>query len=709
MMIRLLLNGIIAFSLIFLLGGLYLYKSSFTSLDNKLRDFLFLSRGSIDTTSKIVIVDIDERSIVAFGQWPWSRNVIARVLDNLTKANVEMIGLDIVFSESDKTSPAYISKTMGLGLNNPADYDIALMQSFQNTPTVAGYAFSFSKKLKESDSFPNTPAVIIESNLPKAEYLPQAEDVLLNIDLLNESVYSSGFFNNISDESGIVRAIPMMIKYEGFIYPSLVLEMFRIHKQAHQIYLNYDKYGVENILVSDLVIPLNRHGQMNVNFRGPSFHFDYISAKDIFDNSFDKKSVEGKFILVGTSAIGLVDRRPIVYDSEMPGVEIHANALDNLLQEDFIFSSSDQEGMELALIVFMIIFYIFIFSFLEAWYILPTLIFSLIGMYYFYDYMLFTQGQILNIFFPLSALISTLILIVAVDYIYESKKRKMIYSYFAKKVSPDVVKDLLKEERTGLMEAKERNVTVFFSDIRGFTSISENIGSAKRLIDMLNMYMTPMVENIVKNKGTVDKFIGDAIMAYWNAPVEIEDHADLALSSAVEQIQLLEKLNVQIEKKYGFSVEIGIGINTGDATVGEMGSEGRSDYTVIGDSVNLASRLEGLNKVYGSHIIISEFTKLRLKEKYTIRSLDLVQVKGKEEAVEIFEVMVHKIQDKEIQTYEEALGLYRQKRVKEALKIFQDLELNQSHKLYQMYISRCNEAIKQGVENFDPVKRMTSK
>ena len=708
-MFRFFINAIISVGLIFFISSLYLYKSSFSSLDNQLRDFLFVTRGSVDTASKITIVDIDEKSMAAFGQWPWSRDVIARIIDNLTQSNVGMIGLDIVFSEEDKTSPSYISKKMDLSLESPLNYDMLLANSFKKSPLIAGYAFSFNNTYKQSEAFPNTPAIIIESNSPHKQYLPQAKDALLNIDLLNESVYSSGFFNNISDESGIVRSIPMLMKYEGFIYPSLVLEMFRIYKKSQEIYLNYDEHGVENILISDFVIPLDRHGQLNVNFRGPSFHFDYISAIDIFEKKFDKKRVEDKFIFIGTSAIGLVDRRPMVYDSEMPGVEIHANALDNLLQGDFISSSSDQEGMEIVLIIFVIIFFTFAFSFLDAWYILPTLILSLIGMYYFYDYMLFTKGQIINIFFPLTAFILTLIISVAVDYIYESKKRKMIYDYFAKKVSPDVVQDLLKEESRGLIEAKEREVTVFFSDIRGFTSISEKIGSAKKLIEMLNMYMTPMVENIVKKKGTVDKFIGDAIMAYWNAPSKVVNHADLALSSAIEQIQSLKKLNSAIEQKYGFKIEIGIGINTGDATVGEMGSEGRSDYTVIGDSVNLASRLEGLNKGYGSHILISEFTKAKLLEEYTMRSLDLVQVKGKEESVEIFEVICDEIDEEELLKYEKAINLYREKNIQKALEMFKELESTHACTLYAMYIERCISAIENGLDDFDPIKRMTSK
>jgi adenylate cyclase len=222
--------------------------------------------------------------------------------------------------------------------------------------------------------------------------------------------------------------------------------------------------------------------------------------------------------------------------------------------------------------------------------------------------------------------------------------------------------------------------------------------------------MTPMVETITAHQGTIDKFIGDAIMAYWNAPVEVDEHADKAVQSALEQLKLLKVLNQVLQEKFAVTINIGIGIHTGEVTIGEMGSSGRSDYTIIGDNVNLASRLEGLTKVYGARIIISQETKMQLTGTYILRSLDIVQVKGKDHAVEIFEVfMDDNIDFEALSTYEKALMLYRSKELSKAHTLFKDLSENNDDLLYKLYCQRCESALKHGVENFKVITKMQSK
>ena len=260
-----------------------------------------------------------------------------------------------------------------------------------------------------------------------------------------------------------------------------------------------------------------------------------------------------------------------------------------------------------------------------------------------------------------------------------------------KKVSPAVMDYLLEHSSEHLVASKEVEVTVFFSDIRSFTTISEKIGSPDKLISMLNAYMTPMVEDIVRHKGTIDKFIGDAIMAYWNAPLEIANHADEALTSAIEQIELLKKINTIIEPKYDVTIDIGIGLHTGVVTAGDMGAEGRSDYTIIGDNVNLGSRLEGLTKQYGAQILISHATFLKLTREYKIRPIDLVEVKGKNEAVEIHEVICNnkEIEDEEITLYKDAIKFFRDGHVKIAFEMFEMLQEENPSTLYKLYLKRC--------------------
>ncbi len=296
-----------------------------------------------------------------------------------------------------------------------------------------------------------------------------------------------------------------------------------------------------------------------------------------------------------------------------------------------------------------------------------------------------------------------------IDYIFNLRQKQLVMAVFAKKVSASVMNDLIQNSSDTLLKPRNREVSIFFSDIRAFTSISERLGDPERVISMLNTYMTPMVDTITRHHGTIDKFIGDAVMAYWNAPTDVADHADEALKAALEQIGLLKELNLELVQTYGIELEIGIGIHTGEVTIGEMGSIGRSDYTIIGDNVNLASRLESLSKVYGASIIISEETRSQLRHSYPVRSLDIVKVKGKEKAVEIFEVLEKQIAEDELHRYEIALAFYRARKVQEALVAFEWLQQSFTSPLYKLYVKRCRHALDLGEETFEPVTTMSSK
>ena len=285
----------------------------------------------------------------------------------------------------------------------------------------------------------------------------------------------------------------------------------------------------------------------------------------------------------------------------------------------------------------------FDFDFFKFFNALKSTIFSasLVTMYLVFVFWLFESKMVLiNIIYPLSASIGLYMFLSSIYYFFETKQKELIKKKFSKKVSLAVAETLINEDTKDVLEPKEREVSIFFSDIRGFTSISEKLQNPKKVIDFLNFYMTPMAEIITKNGGTIDKFIGDAIMAYWNAPLEVKNHADMAIKSAISQIKRLKKLNIELKKLNFPCIDIGIGINTGLVVVGEMGSSGRSDYTIIVDSVNLASRVEGLCKTYKTNILITEFTKNSLKEEYNIEFVDEVKVRGKKELVKIYKVVV---------------------------------------------------------------------
>ncbi len=680
--------------------------NTFQSIEKRFRDFFFIIRGPKPTSGKVVIVDIDEKSLDREGQWPWERNKVAKILNNLQNLGAGIIGMDIVFAERDKTSPAYLNRFYRLGIKNPPDYDRILAQTIASTPTIPGYIFDM-KYPHPGKTPPNIPAIIVERGEADESMIPEAKGVIPNIKIIQESEYSAGFINTIPDESGMIRGVPMLMRYKNNLYPSISLEMLRIAMGIERIDIVYDRdIGVSSLGLGDFTIPTDRHGRILVNFRGPSHTFDYISAVDILDMNISADRVAGKFVMIGTSAAGLFDMRATPFDNVMPGVEIHANVIDNVLSSDFLSRPGWVDGADLIIYatVLTVVFIVFLFTGAVTQVILLPLF--AFGLYYILDYILFNEKILVNTLFPYIALISGAIGAMVINYLFETRQKMLIMEKFSKKVSPAVVDDILEHGDDNILESREEDVSVFFSDIRSFTTISERLHSPQRVIELLNLYMTPMTDIILQSKGTVDKFIGDAIMAYWNAPRKVEAHPDIALNSAIEQLKTLDELNNEIEERFGFRIAIGIGINSGIVTVGEMGSIGRSDYTIIGDTVNLASRLEGLNKLYGTHLIISENTKKRLKQSYITRELDRVRVKGKSEAIKIFEVIYKDTDEEEIKSYNNALKIYHSGEFEKALELFgKTMEQYGENKLYELYISRCEYYISHPTEReaFDGV------
>lgn len=708
----------VALILFVVLSSIYIFFPKLPdSIDNRLRDYLFTIRGEIPTSQNVVIVDIDEKSLQELGQWPWSRNKVSHILKNLTDAQVAIIGFDVVFAEEDSSSPHKVLNELNIKRENIPNYDLEFAKTVASTPTILGYLFELQDKKYIKKEAPKIPAIYIEKNKKLGDdYLINAKGVVMNIPLVQDNSYSSGFFNNIPDEAGIIRSVPLVISYDDMIYPSLSLELLRILLDTNKVFINYDEQGVSSITVNDIQIPTDRHGRLLVNFRGKEKTFKYISANDIYNNTFDKKDIEGKIVLIGTSAAGLLDLRATPFESVFPGVEVHANVIDNIIQGDFLYKASWVDGADIFIIFTLSILIVLLIKYTPFWMNpIISILFLTITTYVLYE-ILFTYGIVLNIFFPLFTIVLGAILATLFDYFYEIKQEEAIKKKFASKVSKEVMESLLKNVHSNEFEAMEKEVTVFFSDVRNFTKISEKMGNAKKLIEYLNQYMEPMSNIIIKYEGTIDKYIGDAIMAYWNAPADVKNHADKALIASIEQIESLKTLNEKLEKQNKPLIDIGIGLNTGLAVVGEMGSSGRSDYTVIGDAINLGARLESLCKFYDSKINISNFTKERLKEEYIFRFLDLVKVKGKEEPVQIWQVYgkgkASKQMQEELDTYNKAIELYQNSMFLEALEIFKNLDKKEdktNRNIYKIYIKRCEEFIKTPPSNFNGIYEHSTK
>jgi len=413
---------------------------------------------------------------------------------------------------------------------------------------------------------------------------------------------------------------------------------------------------------------------------------------------------------------------------------VHANVLDNILTNSYIAKQSIMDGVNIIHILILSFIFVLIIAYTSPLIsvLLVTILFSF-DMYLLY-YLLFTEGLIFNILFPIITIIIATTTAFITNYFLETRHNSAIKNKFSSKVSKEVMDSLLENYEDNSFVAIEKEITIFFSDVRNFTNISEATGDPKVLIEFLNEYMDPMTDIIINHHGTIDKFIGDAIMAYWNAPGDVKDHATKAVDATLKQLHLLDSLNEKVKKDSRFNnivqmaqkqgvepIDIGIGLNTGMAVVGEMGSSKRSDYTVIGDAINIGSRLESLCKYYGSKCNISEYTKRQLNEfDYIFRFLDLVTVKGKTEPIEIWQIVdynrdesLHKLYKvsknkllEEIDLYHKAIALYKDGEFQNALKIFQTLESDKektNNKIYKIYIQRCEHYIDSPPENFNGV------
>ncbi|WP_462323736.1 CHASE2 domain-containing protein [Desulfoplanes sp.] len=700
----------------------------FKYFDQRFYDILLRNGAKTSHSTVPVIVDLDEASLREYGQWPWPRYRMALLLEKIRQSGALAVGMDIVFAEKDRSSPCVMQQEikndlhLDIGFTGipPAlmDNDVLFGDILAKGSYVLGYYFTFGAGTVSPPSSCTLPplnvSVVKQSGSGGVdEYLYTPDGVVAPIVELATPCPGAGFFNTVPDMDGVLRKTPLAVYWNGSVYPSLALATLLQGIPDQQVILKLSPGGIESMNVGGRVIPLDRHGCLHVHFKGPEKTFTYYSAKDVLADNVPPNVFAGKVVFVGTSAAGLKDLKTIPLDTNYPGVEVHATIVDNILSEDFILRPDWVIGLEFLLLLLAGTTTTMIITWTRSRCVLPVVL-AMGGGIVYGSFFAFRQWSIvLSPVFSLLVLAENFSVLTLLKFFFSEKEKYFFRKAFSKYVSPAVVERIVKNPKRLSLSGEERDVSILFCDIRGFTTISERL-SPDQISSLLHEYFSPMTRVITEHLGTLDKFIGDAIMAFWNAPVDVPGHQLQAVRAAIGMLVTLYSMNEDFQERYGVSLRIGIGLHSGRVSVGNMGSAELFDYTVLGDNVNLASRLEGLTKFYGVTLLVSEDIVAHCGEEFVPQEIDRVRVKGRSRAVTIYNLhsreRAHRLKD-ELDLYAKGVDLYRGRGFKEAGEVFARLRADFSDiKLYALYHERCIELDKNPPDTgWDGVYSHTSK
>lgn len=666
--------------LLLLLVGVVCYyfePDAMVQLSRRLFDRFIERQATPVQTDAVVILDIDDASLKEYGQWPWPRYHVAHMMDRLWAAGASVVIFDVIFVEPDRTSPSELyqnwTKEFGdqvaiTGLtSNRWDYDAIFAKSLAGGSSVLG-CFLFGSDVPlatlpaEETSF--YCGSFYEKGASSHVWLPQAEGMLAPHASLIQSASGVAFINTLPDCDNIIRSTPLVYAYgPGRIYPSLALEGVRLYAAAKKVGIIYDTAGVsgiQHIQIFDGMIPTDASGRLFVNYR--SDRFVRYSVNDLLAGNIAPEKLHDKIVLIGTSAAGLQDLVSTPFRSEFPGVEVHATVVDNMLAGDIL---REPRWMFMATVSVMIIGGLILtllivrssalVSFLVM-FLADVLV--IVGSYW------LLQGLHLVVL-PVEIVGAwglVFVGVVGVKYWQEERGRKKVRGMFGTMVSANVLKYLEANPQSFSLSGVRADATMFFSDVAGFTTISEQL-EPELLADLLNRYLSPMTDLIMNRGGYVDKYEGDAIMAEWGVPFPLDDHAAQACYAALEQQDKLREVRAALKAEFGHELYVRMGLNTGQVTAGNMGSAQRFQYTVMGDAVNQASRFESGCKLYDVGIMIGESTRRAIGSKFEVRLLDLLVVKGKTLPIKVFELValagaVSSEKRKVLSLYEDALRLH---------------------------------------------------
>lgn len=613
-------------------------------------DYFQLFEPRVKTMRPVTIVDIDEKSLAdpRLGQWPWPRTRIADIITHLTRLGAVVIAFDAIFPEPDRLNPDIAADTF----RNLDEATRDKLKALPSNDRIFADAIRASRVVLGESGGPNVRA--LDQNLPVTGLAMLGEEpqpfmykfpgLLRNVEVLEQAAAGRGLFTIRPERDGIVRRVPMIMVAQDVTMPSLSFEMLRVASGSDTILIKADKAGIQSVGVRGFTIPTDANGQLWVHYarHDPSI---YVSAVDVMDNRVPQDRIAGKLVLIGTSATGLNDIKTTPVSPALPGVEVHAQVLESALSGGVVWQPNFGIALEFfgALILGLLVI-VFAPNFGPVTLVLVGSLFAtaLAGTSWFF----YTQHKLLLDFtYPMMSTTAIYLTLIFASFVREQSQRRQIRSAFGQYLSPALVEQLAQSPEKLVLGGEEREMTIMFSDMRGFTSISETYkNDPQGLTALMNRFLTPLTNAILNRKGTIDKYMGDAIMAFWNAPLDDKEHQINACEAALDMLARCDELNQKREReaKEGghpyIPLNIGVGLNTGTCVVGNMGSDVRFDYSVFGDSVNLASRLEGQSKEYGFPIIVGSKTAMAVKDRFAILELDFIMVKGKKEPEVIYAI-----------------------------------------------------------------------
>ena len=601
------------------------------------------------TARPVTIVDIDDKSLEKLGQWPWPRTQIADLVTELTRLGAVVIAFDAVFPEPDRLNPAAAADTF----RNLDEATRERLRALPSNDQVFADAIRASRVVLGESGLPEEIAAL-DKTLPVTGLAMLGEEpqrfmfdfpgLLRNVPVLEHAAAGRGLFTIKPERDGIVRRVPMIMLAQGQTMPSLTFEMLRVATGSGTILIKAEKAGIKSIGVKGLQVPTDHNGQLWVHYARNDASI-YVPAINVLEKNVAPDMIAGKLVLIGTSAVGLNDIKTTPVSRAMPGVEIHAQVLETTLTGEVISQPIFGIAVEFAtalLFGLLVIAFAPLFGPITLVAVGAAFATALVGTSaYFYAY----HRLLIDFTYPLMSTTSIYLTLIFASFVREQAQRRQIRSAFGQYLSPALVEQLAQSPEKLVLGGEEREMTIMFSDMRGFTSISETYkNDPQGLTALMNRFLTPLTNAILNRKGTIDKYMGDAIMAFWNAPLDDKDHHLNACEAALDMLERVDELNQAREqeaKEEGrpfIPLNAGIGLNTGTCVVGNMGSDQRFDYSVFGDSVNLASRLEGQSKEYGFPIIVGSKTALAVKDRFAILELDFIMVKGKKEPEVIYAI-----------------------------------------------------------------------